>query len=146
MEAGRLTPGGPGPLNVHFDIDALMREVNRRAEKALAAGALTLANEVKKTLSVRAPTRMATSRSGVRYPVARTRAAPGAPPRLVTGRLRGSVGWQVLRQPGGPVGRVGTNLVYGRPLETWMNHKFLSATWAQVGPSVLAVMQKALGQ
>lgn len=131
-------------MNVSFDIDELMREVNRRAEKALAAGAVVLNNEVKRTLSTPAPRRMATSRQGVRYPVARTRATRGAPPRLITDNLRGRNSWQVLRLPSGPVGRVGTNVIYGGVHER-DGHKFLQPTWQRVQGQVLAAMRRVLG-
>jgi hypothetical protein len=130
-------------MNVSFDIDKLMNEVDRRAERALSAGAILFVNEVKQTLSVAAPRRMAVSKRGIRYPVARTRATPGAPPRLITGRLRASIAWQFLWQPDGPIVRIGTNLVYGRVHERG-RHPYLVPTWQRVGSRVLAVMRQVL--
>jgi phage gpG-like protein len=39
--------------------------------------------------------------------------APGDPPHVQTGRLRGSVAWEII----GLIARVGTNVAYGRWLE-----------------------------
>ena len=43
--------------------------------------------------------------------------SPGDPPRKQTGRLRSSVAFEVHDTAAGPVGRAGTNVKYGRPLE-----------------------------
>ena len=43
--------------------------------------------------------------------------APGDPPRKQRGRLRAGIADEVHDTPQGPVGRAGTNVKYGRPLE-----------------------------
>ena len=62
--------------------------------------------------------------------------APGEPPHVQTGRLRGSVAWEVV----GLLGRVGTNLRYGRWLELGAK-KLAARPWLRVS---VANMRAAL--
>lgn len=53
-----------------------------------------------------------------------THSLPGNPPYKQTGHLRRSITWE-LAGPSGLTGRVGSNLVYAKPLETTMNRPYL---------------------
>lgn len=115
-------------------LDQIARDAERLAGRGLLAGGTFLATRIKEVLSVPAPRRrvIAGPRSRVRPPgtpywVATTRATPGAPPRKLSGRLRASV---MVKQPSPERVQVGVfNLVYARPLETWMNHPYLWNTF-----------------
>lgn len=96
-------------------------EARVRAHMArnVAAACIALVNHAKELLSVdgtekRTGGRDAKGRflkSKLRYNANPSK--PGEAPHLQTGRLRGSVAWEVV----GLLGRVGTNLRYGRWLE-----------------------------
>jgi phage gpG-like protein len=132
-------------MNVTFDAGGMMDELRRRAVRAVTAGSVVLASRVKETLSVPAPRKRVLSRRGVYYYRATTPATPGAPPRKLSGRLRASVTRQTLDTPDGPVGRVGTNLVYARRHERG-THPFLQPTLQQHAAEVTAAMQRELAR
>lgn len=115
-------------------VEEIQAEGLRRVERA----AIHLAGATRQTLSVPAPRRRVVSARGVAYYRATTPATPGAPPRKLSGRLRTSTTWAPL--PDGTGCRVGTNLVHGRPLETWLNHPFLSVTFQQELPALQRLM------
>lgn len=103
---------------------AIVAEVDRRLTRA----AVHLTGKVKEVLSVPAPRRAVIGKrgklTGVRYYVATTPATPGAPPRKLSGRLRSSITWESISEVHK---RVGTNVLYGKPLEN-MGHLFLGIT------------------
>jgi hypothetical protein len=107
------------------------KEAKRLTGRGIEAAARLFANLVRQTLSIPAPpARYKTSRVGRRGRIiqprrAATPATPGAPPRRVTGRLRGSIA--VEFNPVTNSARVGTNVVYGRRLELG-DHKYLLPT------------------
>lgn len=103
----------------------IMAECERRVLRGLTAGAITLTGFVKETLSVPAPRRRAQSRNGTIYYRATTPATKGAPPRKLSGRLRASIGYQILPQQF--IAKVGTNVVYGRRHE-YGTHPYLAVT------------------
>ncbi len=85
--------------------------------RRLARAGILVANRAKQLLSTDG-TAQATGRGGktrapkkLRYNASPS--APGEAPHVQTGRLRGSVAWEVV----GLVARVGTNVPYGRFLE-----------------------------
>jgi hypothetical protein len=97
----------------------LQAEMRRRVEACLVLGA----NQTKQLLSVdgtgRAP---ATRGPKGRFKKGRLRyganpSAPGEPPHLQTGRLRGSIAWAPSVSKGVVRGRYGTNVKYALPLE-----------------------------
>jgi phage gpG-like protein len=100
-------------------------EVKRLAGRGVAAAAYFYAARVKEVLSVPAPRRNYITRKKVKRVVASTPATPGAPPRKLTGRLRGSIA--TLVQDGGKRARVGTNVIYARRHELG-THPFLMPT------------------
>jgi phage gpG-like protein len=132
-------------LNVTFDAGGMMDEVRRRATRAVTAGSVVLAAKLKETLSVPAPRKRVLSRRGVYYYRATTPATPGAPPRKLSGRLRASITRQTLETPQGPVGRVGTNVVYARRHERG-THPFLAPTLAAHAAEITAAMQRELAR
>ena len=98
-------------------------EVLRLAGLGVKAAAIHLSRRVKEVLSVPAPRRRARSaRTGVPTWRATLPAAPGAPPRKLSGRLRASVAYEADEREG--EARVGTNVVYGRRHELG-DHPFL---------------------
>lgn len=113
--------------------DQIERKVEQLAGRGLAAGASYLAQRLKEKISVPAPRRrvIAGPRSKARVPgtpyyVATVRATPGAPPRKLSGNLRNRV---MFRQRDVLAWQVGVfNIVYGRPLEVWMNHPYIWPT------------------
>lgn len=129
-------------MNVQWDSAKIAAEIQRRALRALRAGAITLVNRTKQLASVPAPRRRVVSRKGVAYYRARTAAIAGAPPRKLSGRLRASLTYQV--DPVVLSARVGTNVIYGRRLER-QGHVYLSRALREGVAEIAAVMLAALG-
>ena len=118
-----------GSVTVGYDGKPIEQKIMMLAGRGLEAATIHLTNRVRQTVSEPAPrkrNKLGTYRATVR-------ATPGAPPRKLSGDLRRSMAWQMFRQK--TIGRVGTNKVYGRSLETWMNHSFLGYT-----------LQKSMGE
>jgi hypothetical protein len=95
-------------------------EVEKQVQRALGVGlegaCIFLSNRIKETLSVPAPRATVTDPfTGQRLTIASEPATPGAPPRKVTGELRGSHTWEMNADK--TVGRVGTNKAGARQLE-----------------------------
>lgn len=71
--------------------------------------------------------------------------APGNPPYKQTGHLRRSIAWEVLQRPG-IIGRVGTNLKYGRYLELGTKRlkarPYLRPGLRDATPAIRAIMLK----
>jgi phage gpG-like protein len=132
-------------VNVEFNLDGLTGDLRRRAERAVTAGSVELTAKVKEALSEPAPRKRVLSRRGVYYYRATERATRGAPPRKLSGRLRASVTRATLDTPDGPVGRVGTNVVYARRHELG-THPFLAPTLQRHAAEITAAMQAELGR
>lgn len=128
-----------GSVQLGWNGGAVDQKIMKLAGRGLEAATIHLLNRTREALSVPAPRRR--TKSG-RY-VATTRAIPGAPPRKLSGTLRRSMAFQMMRQK--TIGRVGTNLLYGRPLETWMNHSFLTYSLNRAMGEIRTIMQGAWG-
>lgn len=114
----------------------VVSDFKRSVGRGIEAAAIFLANRIREFLSVPAPRKIVTSRDGVRYYRATTKATPGAPPRKLSGALRRSVGWIILeRKVAARVGIFGGKELkhqepgqvgkYARRHER-TNHKFIS--------------------
>jgi HK97 gp10 family phage protein len=88
--------------NSQRDWDSFRKEMEGVAREAMARAAIIVETEAKLLLNLAA------------YPPA---SAPGDPPHKRTGTLGRSIQNEVLKDEKELVGRVGTNLVYGRWLE-----------------------------
>lgn len=100
-----------------------IKRLENGLKRGLTKACIHMTNETKKLISVPAPRRRVVARNGSIYWRATTRATPGAPPRKLSGNLRRSVSYDV--DMGEFIGRVGTNVNYGRFLE-YMDHRWLS--------------------
>jgi hypothetical protein len=121
----------------------LERQFAGRVEAGLKAAGVFLAARTREILSTPAPKKRAKSALGATHFRAATRATPGAPPRLLTGRLRGSVTWK-LRDDRRAV-RFGSNVRYAGPLER-RGHRFLSLALQRHGKEALALMARVARQ
>lgn len=93
----------------------LQDEIMRKAGKGVKSASYFVQARMKEILSVPAPRKRVTSKKGVVYYRATTPALLGAPPRKLSGRLRASIAVEFLTLEGvGEVGRIGTNVPYGR--------------------------------
>jgi hypothetical protein len=101
----------------------LERQFAGRVEAGLKAAGVFLAAKTREILSAPAPKARAKTLSGAAHFRAATRATPGAPPRLLTGRLRGSVTWAMRNDRRGVV--LSSNVRYAGILER-RGHRFLS--------------------
>jgi hypothetical protein len=77
-----------------------------------------------------------------------THSRPGNPPFKQTGQLRRTITYEVL--PGGLVGRVGTNLKYGRYLETGTRRglaprKYIVVNLIKHRPTVVSIITRRIG-
>lgn len=102
-------------------------ECQRLAGRGVWAAAKLYTNLVKQELSVPAPRRLVTSgprsrNPGTRYYRATTKASPGAPPRKLSGRLRGSIANEFDKDTN--TARAGTNVIYAKRHERG-THQFL---------------------
>lgn len=109
----------------------IQAEATRLAGRGLYAAGIYLNARVKENLSIAAPRVIVRSGAGSRRPGATyyratTPATKGAPPRKLSGALRAS--YRVVRSSDGFTVRVGSSMVYARPLETWMDHPVLIPT------------------
>ena len=105
-----------------MSIDKIIKDIESALKRGLTKGCIHMTNETKKLISVPAPRRRAVARDGSIYWRATTRATPGAPPRKLSGNLRRSVTYVVDDKEF--VGRIGTNINYGRFLE-YRDHPWL---------------------
>lgn len=93
--------------------DAVVDNVERDIERRLTAvGQVIQATAVRKLNRGQPVRRQPSGRL-----VGLAPSAPGEPPRTLTGRLKQSVAFEVARETGRFLLRVGTNVVYGRRLE-----------------------------
>jgi hypothetical protein len=97
-----------------------MALLNAELKRRVSACVIAIANRAKKLLSVPGTGQRIrkTAKHGKKSTVyGFSPSAPGDPPRKQTGRLRAGVAFEVQDTAQGPVGRAGTNVKYGRPLE-----------------------------
>lgn len=120
--------------------EQIIREVQARAKKGLKAATIWVSGKVKEILSVPAPRALVKPRFGAPYYRATSPATPGAPPRKLSGQLRRSIAWEMRNND--TVGRIGTNMVYGRKLEE-MNHPYLSLALQTYGNEIKTIMGRA---
>ena len=104
-----------------WTVDALER-VQQAALKCVVRACIACVNDLKVTVSVPAPRRMA-KRSGRIY--AATKATPGAPPRKLTGRGRAAIAYRIDKAE--LTGYVGNNVVY-MPYWEFHNHAWVKPT------------------
>lgn len=124
---------------VGYDGEEIGPKILMLAGRGLEAATIHLLNRTRETLSVPAPRkRNAMGRYRATVP-----ATPGAPPRKLSGDLRRSMAYQMFRQK--TIGRVGTNKVYARPLEGWMNHSFLYYTLDKSVGELTVILKSAWG-
>jgi hypothetical protein len=108
--------------------DIFLKLLNDEMKRRIYACVIAIANRAKKLLSVPGTGgairphsywygggKRTVKKRGTVYGHAVSQ--PGEAPRKQTGRLRSSVAFEVNDTPAGPVGRAGTNVKYGRPLE-----------------------------
>jgi len=121
--------------------DKIAREVKKRAKAGLMAATIFLNARVKEILSVPAPRALVKPKMGAPYYRATTPATAGAAPRKLSGELRRSITWEMRNN--NTVGRVGTNKVYGKALETWMGHPYLVVAVQQYQGEIKTIMGRA---
>jgi hypothetical protein len=108
--------------------DAFLRKLKAELRRRVSVCCIAVMNRAKDLLNVEGAGSAIRTHSywyGGRRRTARKKglvygastSAPGEPPRKQTGRLLGSVAHEVSERAGSPVGRVGTNVDYGRALE-----------------------------
>ena len=124
-----------GSVQVGWDGNRVADNVQLLAGRGLEAATIHLLNRTREAVSVPAPRKR--SKMGRYY--ATTPATAGAPPRKLSGTLRRSTAYMMMRYK--TIGRVGTNLIYGRPLETWMNHSFLAYTLDKAKGELATILQ-----
>lgn len=123
-------------MDIEEQIEAILK-------RRLAMAGAYLDAKLKEVLSVPAPSRR--SKTGRLY--ATTRATPGAPPRMLSGRLRASVAFEVDGDKWAL--RVGTNVVYGRVHEDGRYpgspgggaHPWLRKTIAKEMPNIMRILR-----
>jgi len=118
----------------------IAEEVKRRASQGLKAATIFLSARVKEILSVPAPRRLVKPKHGAPYYRATTPAAPGAPPRKLSGQLRRSIAWEMRQNE--TVGRVGTNMIYARKLEA-QGHRYLTLAVEMYQNDIKTIMGRA---
>lgn len=74
--------------------------------------------------------------------VAVNKATPGAPPRVITGNLRGRIYYDIEKSKHTIKALVGTNVEYGRYLEEDHDHKFLGPALKQSRNDVIKIISK----
>jgi hypothetical protein len=108
--------------------DQWLRLLQREMQQRISACVIAIANRAKKLLSVPgtggAIRKFSYWYGGIKRNARRKSTVyghavsqPGEPPRKQFGRLRAGVATEVQQSSQGPVGRAGTNVKYGRPLE-----------------------------
>lgn len=115
-------------------------EVKRRASQGLKAATIFLSARVRELISVPAPRKLMKPKGGVPYYRATTPATPGAPPRKLSGQLRRSIAWEMRQNE--TIGRVGTNMVYGRALEA-QGHRYLTLAVDMYQNEIKTIMGRA---
>lgn len=112
------------PGGVLWHGDKWIRDMRAEMKRRTSAAAVRLSSRIKADISQSGTLRGAPGRNakgkftaGTFYNFTHSR--PGNPPYKQKGHLRRSIAWEVLIAKGGAawIGRVGTNLLYGRYLE-----------------------------
>lgn len=124
------------PVRSPAEIEA---EIVRRAGRGVASASYFLQARLKEVLSVPAPRKRVRSASGVVYYRATTPALPGAPPRKLSGRLRASIAVEMVSTSDGLVGRIGTNVFYGRVHEEGL-HQWLVPTMRKYRSAIYRIV------
>lgn len=106
--------------------DRYIQRMRQAADRGVTKATIHLKNQAKVTLSVPAPRKRVQARRGVFYYRATTPAIKSAPPRKLSGHLRRSVASETDKKD--LVGRVGTNVIYGRVHEHG-DHPWLDITY-----------------
>jgi hypothetical protein len=115
----------PQPTEQIRTSEQLSNAAKNMANAGLGPAADFLAESIRQVLSVPAPLTVSVGPKGPRIRAA-TRAQPGAPPRLVTGRLRGGV---FSRQADDSSWDVGIeNVPYAARLEDELGHRYIEPT------------------
>lgn len=123
--------------------DGALDDARERAGKGLAAAAIYLSGRIKEAISIPAPRRKVLGANGIVRYAASTKATPGAPPRKLSGQLRRTITWQWMEKL--IRARVGTNIKYARPLETWMGHPFIVPTMNREKHALRIIMGRNWG-
>ena len=162
------------PSRLTWNAAPLMRALKAELRRRIAASCHVVADRARQLLSTEGAgqaIRRTTYRYGGRRRTARkgglvyghSVSSPGEPPRKQTGRLLGSVAQEVGERLGTPVGRVGTNVKYGKALEmgakatrstawgravkayTWilLARPWLRRALAESRPAIRSIMGKA---
>jgi hypothetical protein len=124
--------------------EELASAIRRQLGAGMGAAAIYLEESLRRTLSVPAPLRVIPGGQGRRGPYARaaTPATSGAPPRLVTGRLRGGV---FSRQVDELMAEFGVEGVpYAAKQEDVLNHMFVEPTVRREMESLNLVVGRAV--
>lgn len=125
-------------MTLKFDATLAIEQAKRLAGRGIETGAIWLSGRLKEVLSEPAPRKLVKGPViGFRYYRATTRAAPGAPPRKLSGRLRASIAWAKIDSL---TYRVGTGVVYGKFLEL---HKRWPHPW--LAPTVRTLTRALRG-
>lgn len=144
-------PGPPESGGVRWDGDRYRRAFAAAIRKRVAAAAVYLAGETKQEISRTGVLvlKRASSRDAKGRFLGQTKriynfahSLPGDPPFKQTGRLRGSIAWE---QVDDATARVGTNLVYGRVLETRLDRPYLTYTLAARREAVARIITRQVG-
>jgi len=122
----------------------VMADIKKSASRGTEAAAIFLVNALKKTLSIPAP-RIAVVgvrgvRKGIRYYRATTRATPGAPPRKLSGDMRGSITYRMS----GEKAWVGTNLTPYPEVHEKGDHPWFRKTAELVRKELGAIIGKTV--
>lgn len=81
---------------LEWDEDKVTRDFEAKANRGIGAAAKFLASRIEEAISRPAPTETYVTKSGKTRKRATVRATPGAPPRVVSGALKRSVGWELV--------------------------------------------------
>lgn len=113
------------PANLKWNGDRFIRLLKAELRRRVSACCHAVANRARELLSVEGTGKRTRRVRDKNNKLRQSRklvynanpSKPGEPPHVQTGRLRGSVAVEVQEGFTGPVGRVGTNVKYGRWLE-----------------------------
>jgi len=121
---------------------AVVRVIDDRSRLGMRKMVDFLVEKTKEILSVPAPKTLVKPRFGAPYYRALTPATPGAPPRKLSGALQASI-YGVVRGNGTHSwGVVGTDLIYGAPLEK-RNHPFVTLAMKRYGNHLRMILARS---
>lgn len=129
------------PNNFIWNGEAIKRKIEAETMRRLDASAIAVENHARKLISVEGTTQ---SKPGGKLSYNKSPSAPGEPPHVQTGQLRGSV----AHERTGMIARVGTNLKKGRALELGTS-KMAARPWlrralAEMTPFIRAVFVRPI--